>query len=48
LHNDVVPQAFIATVKRAFASVNIKKWRARKTNQLRDKHAVKRLAVVME
>ena len=48
LHNDVVPQAFIATVKRAFASVNIKKWRERNTDLLRDKHAVRRLAGVIE
>jgi len=48
LCNDVVPQGSIATVKRALASVDIKKWRARKRVLLRDEHAVKRLAWVME
>jgi len=48
LHNDFVPQASIATVKRAFVSVNIKKWRARKRALLRDELAVKRLAWAAE
>ena len=36
------------TVKRALASVNIKKWRARKRALWKDAHAVKRLAWAME
>jgi len=43
LRNDVVPQASIATVKRALASVNIKQWRARKRALLQDERSGKRL-----
>ena len=48
LHNDVAPHASLDRVKRALASVNIKKWRARKRALLKDEHAVKRLAWAME
>jgi len=48
LRNDVAPHASLDTVKRALASVNIKKWRVRKRALPRDEHAVKRLAWVME
>jgi len=44
LHNEVAPHASVKTIKRALASVNIKKWRARKRAFLKDEHAVKRLA----
>ena len=36
------------TIKRALASVNIKKWRARKRAFLKDEHAIKRLAWAKE
>jgi len=42
--NEVAPHASVKTIKRALASVNIKKWRARKRVFLKDEHAVKRLA----
>jgi len=44
LRNKVAPHASVKTIKRALASVNIKKWRARKRAFLKDEHAVKRLA----
>ena len=44
LRNEVAPHASVKTIKRALASVNIKKWRARKSAFLKDEHAVKRLA----
>ena len=44
LRNAIVPHASVKTVKRALASVNIKKWRARKRAFLKDEHAIKRLA----
>jgi len=44
LRNNVAPHASLDTLKRALASVNIKKWRARKRAPLKDEHAVKRLA----
>jgi len=44
LYNEVAPHALVKTIKRALASVNIKKWRARKRAFLKDEHAVKRLA----
>ena len=44
LPNDIAPHASLDTVKRVLASVNIKKWRARKRALLKDEHAVKRLA----
>jgi len=42
--NEVAPHASVKTIKRALASANIKKWRARKRAFLKDEHAVKRLA----
>ena len=44
LRNEVPPHASVKTIKRALASVNIEKWRARKTAFLKDEHAVERLA----
>jgi len=44
LRQEVAPHASVKTIKRALASVNIKKWRARKRAFLKDEHAVKRLA----
>jgi len=44
LCNEVAPHASVKTIKQALASVNIKKWRARKRAFLKDEHAVKRLA----
>jgi len=43
LGNDVAPHASFHTVKRALASGNIKKWRARKRALLNNEHAVQRL-----
>jgi len=50
LRNDVAPHASLDTVnlKRVLASVNIKRWRARKRALLKDEHAVKRLAWAMK
>jgi len=42
--NEVAPHASVKTIKRALASVSIKKWRARKRAFLKDEHALKRLA----
>jgi len=47
-HNDVAPHASLDTIMRALASVNIKKWRARKRALLKDKYAVKSLAWAIE
>jgi len=44
LHNEIAPHASVKTIKRALASVNIKKWRVRKRAFLQAEHAVKRLA----
>jgi len=44
LRNEVAPHASVKTINRALASVNIKKWRARKRAFLKDEHAVKKLA----
>jgi len=44
LRNEVAPNASVKTIKRGLASVNIKKWRARKRAFLKDEHVVKRLA----
>jgi len=46
--HDGAPHASLVSVKRALASVNIKKWRARKRALLKYEHAVKRLAWAME
>ena len=46
--NEVAPHASINTIKRPLASVNIKKWRARKGAFLKDQHAIKRLASAKE
>jgi len=43
LHNKVAPHASVKTIMRALASVNIKKWGARKRAFLKYEHTVKRL-----
>jgi len=48
LRNEVAPHASVKTIKRALASVDIKKSRARKRAFLKDEHAIKRLAWAKE
>jgi len=44
LRNEVALHVSVKTIKQALASVNIKKWRAKKRVFLKDEHAIKRLS----